>query len=252
MKDFQRPFNRFIELDVLRGIAVIGMIIFHYFFLINYLDITAYTMYEGWWLVLARSVEILFLILVGVSLALSYKKNAIVGGLIKDWYKKQYKRAGVIFAYAMTVSLVTFIFIPQQIIIFGILHFISISIVLLVPFAGKKYIPLILAGIAYVLSTIIHNTFASQKALLIFGFDVGGGSSIDYFPLFPWISLVLFGIFLGNSLYKNYQGKLLFLNDKNIFLVLLSWAGRQSIIIYMLHIPFLFLFIFFLQFIGLL
>lgn len=59
----QKPLNRFFELDVLRGTAIIGMVTFHYFYILDYLHFFRNNMYEGVYLLLARVVQFLFLTL---------------------------------------------------------------------------------------------------------------------------------------------------------------------------------------------
>ncbi len=63
---------------------------------------------------------------------------------------------------------------------------------------------------------------------------------LDYFPILPWFGLVLVGIFLGNTLYRDYKRRFPIKDVSNhpisrafIFL------GRNSLIIYLLHQPIL-------------
>lgn len=242
----KQHFHRFIELDVLRGVAIIGMIVFHFFYILDFLNILQNVMYEGGFLILARMVQVLFITLVGVSLAIAYQKHKVLGALKRSFYINQWKRTAMVLLFAMIITIITKIFVQERYVIFGILHFIGVSIFLLSPFAGQKIFPLILGVVAYFLGGIIKSTPVSQKWLLIFGFDVGGVSSIDYFPLFPWISLVFLGIFLGNTLYQDYR--LIFrIQLSHAIIPSIAWLGRNSLILYMLHIPLIFAFVFFLR-----
>ena len=47
--------ERFFELDLLRGIAIIMMIVFHFFFDLNYFGILQNEMYQGFWLIFQRN-----------------------------------------------------------------------------------------------------------------------------------------------------------------------------------------------------
>lgn len=243
--------TRFIELDILRGVAIVGMITFHYFFILDFLKIGSYEIDNGFLLILARVVQFLFLTLVGVSLAISHKKNVIKNLPIKNFYLSQLKRTAKIIGFAMLITLVTWLVIPQHYVAFGILHLIGISILILAPLAGQKMIVFLLAIIAYNLRYFVENIKVSPRWLQVLGFDVGGVSSIDHFPIFPWISLVLLGIGLGNILYKNFKSKIKF-NDPPKPFSMLAWFGQNSLIIYVTHIPLLFLLIFVMQFLKIL
>lgn len=67
---------RYIELDILRGLAIVMMIIYHFLFDLEYLGkLPAISLYTGFWKGFQISTAGLFLFLVGVSLTLSYNKR---------------------------------------------------------------------------------------------------------------------------------------------------------------------------------
>ena len=115
--------NRYSEVDILRGIAVLMMVIFHFVFDLNYFNVYKFNIYNGFWLYFARLIAIIFIFLVGVSLTLVYyRKNY---GFL-DYFKK----GSVVFGFGLLITLVTYLFLREGTIIFGILHFIGISIIL--------------------------------------------------------------------------------------------------------------------------
>ena len=63
----------------------------------------------------------------------------------------------------------------------------------------------------------------------------------DYFPLLPWFGIVLLGIFVGQLLYPGGARRF---NLPNLGggsgMKELVWLGRHSLIIYLIHQPFLF------------
>lgn len=185
-------------------------------------------MYEGGWLVLARFVQFSFLGLTGVSLAISYNRHG------QSFYKKQLLRGLHVFGMGMLITLVTYVFVREDYVKFGILHLIGLSIVFLHPFASKKYFNLILSLVIFVIAVLIDKTQVNSMIGFILGFKTTDISSLDYFPIFPWIGIVSLGAFLGNIIYKN-NNSLLKLNSGTFKPII--FLGRHSLIIYMTHIP---------------
>ena len=66
--------ERFWEIDFLRGIAIIMMVIYHLLYSLHYFSHYNINVYSGFWLYFARATAITFLFLVGVSLAVSFTK----------------------------------------------------------------------------------------------------------------------------------------------------------------------------------
>jgi len=212
--------ERYIDADFLRGLAVIGMIIFHIFFILDFYGILKNEMYQGAWLVLARFVQITFLLLVGVFVALPGQKYKEAGLPHKSFLFKQWKRAFKIFLLAMIVSVATYVVVGNLYVRFGILHLIALGISVSSFVAYNKSLSLFLG----VLSAIIGFWMG----------DIPVSSSLDYFPIFPWISVVFVGIWLGNLLYER---KLMGILKAHKFMRPILLLGRNSLFIYMLHVP---------------
>jgi uncharacterized membrane protein len=147
-----------------------------------------------------------------------------------------------IFSLGLVITLATWVLIGHGFIVFGILHFIGLSIILAYPFLKFKlwdfYLPfgafLILAGL--VLSTV---TFSSPW-LLWLGFIPIGFYTFDYFPILPWFGIVLIGLYFGNLLYPDSMQRFKIRDfSKSSLVRFLSFLGRHSLIIYFLHQPIL-------------
>jgi len=237
--------NRFLEIDLLRGIAVSGMIAYHFFFIgdfYNFFDINFKTLP---WLVIARFIQFIFLGLVGVSLAVS--KN--IG---MKFHLKQFKRFLVIVILAMSITFSTYILVPDRMIVWGVLHLIAFSILTLQFVAKKPLFTFSLGLFAMIFGFVIGRIGAEESLILnILGFNVTGFYALDYFPIFPWISVVAFGIVIGNLLYKNGRSVLGSViksslgSDgenklkKNHFVETMTLIGRHALFIYMTHFIFL-------------
>jgi len=236
--------KRFWEIDVLRGLAIVMMIIYHFLFDINYFGMYQLDISSGFLWFFARSTASIFLFLVGVSLSLSHSRAVIAGSyqIEGGMFFKYLKRGLKIFLLGLLITLATWLFIPQEFIVFGVLHFIGIAIILEYPFLNRKYFNLLL-GLIFVISGIFlaQQTYSTPWFLWL-GLQPSGFITVDYFPLLPWLGVVSFGLFAGGLLYKDYQRRFSLPDlSSNVFMKILSFLGRHSLIIYLLHQPVLIL-----------
>jgi len=228
--------QRFWEIDLLRGLAIIKMVIFNYSFALLYLGI--YTFKEG--LMFPGVAAAVFIFLVGLCLTISY--NRVRKKKQKEIYKKYFSRGLKIFGYGILITVITFLAFPEAFVIFGILHLIGISIILGQFFLKFKKLNLFLGLLIIVLGFYLQNFSFDFPWLLWLGLTPASLYTFDYFPILPWFGITLLGIFFGNVLYKN--GKRRFkIKDFSNFSVIrfLTFLGRKSLIIYLLHQPLLIL-----------
>jgi uncharacterized membrane protein len=95
--------SRYREIDGVRGIAILMMVIFHLVFDLGYFDIFPVSTSSGFWRYFGLSTASLFLLIVGVSFSLSYARTAET---ISGWqlYRKFLYRGAGIFALGIPVS----------------------------------------------------------------------------------------------------------------------------------------------------
>jgi uncharacterized membrane protein len=226
--------SRFIELDALRSFAVVGMVVFHFFFLLNYFGIGTFQMDSGMFLVLARLVQFSFLSLVGICLSISYQRRP------RGFHSRQIKRGAAVLFFGLIITGVTFLAIPDAYVRFGILHLIGSSILLFHLIVPYPWISLILSGFLFFFTPAIRAMTFESSLFYIVGFKSFSGAAVDYFPLFPWASLVLLGIFLGNRFYdsgsRQYFLPSFLLSDQ---VRRFGLSGSWSLFIYIIHIPLL-------------
>ncbi|MDP2691285.1 MAG: heparan-alpha-glucosaminide N-acetyltransferase [bacterium] len=236
--------SRFLELDVWRGLAIIGMIVFHFAFLLNYLSLVVINTGVGGLHLLARLVQWSFLLLVGIGLQLSYQKTIARNKAKGDFLKKNLIRGLMVLVCALVITLATALVIPEQYVRFGILHVIGVSMLLLGLIADRPKLALFISILIVFLTPIIFNQPTNIEVLVIFGFIPKGFQTIDYFPLFPWMAVPALGIFLGSFFYRNFQRRFkplpISLPGSSSFASL----GKKSLLIYMVHVPILIMVIF--------
>ncbi len=224
---------RFFEIDFLRGIAVLMMVVFHFFWDTNFFGLTNYSLYTGFFGIFQKLTAGAFLLLAGVSLSISYGRNKV------GFEKKFLFRALKIFGFGAVLTLFSLAFFPSEPIFFGVLHLIGFSIFLSVFFVKKKYLNLILGLLIIFLPAI----FNLQSIQLNYLFWVGLGKSVpalDFFPIVPWFGAVLLGLFFGNAFYRGTKPKIVLQKPDSKTLDLVCFLGRNSLLIYFAHQPVLF------------
>ncbi len=232
---------RFWEVDFARGLAILMMIVFHIVWDLKYFGYISINPYSGFWGYFQIATAGLFLLLVGVMLAYGAQKYA-------SKYSIHFaKRAVFIFLAALLVSFVTFILFPSEFIYFGILHLIAVSIILSIPFAKHKIIPLILGLFFIVVPNFINLQSIGINWLVWAGFSTPF-PTLDFEPLFPWFGAVLIGISLGNFIYSNKKAVIRIKQPKGkyvrIIISKIELFGRNSLAIYLIHQPVIFSLVF--------
>jgi len=235
--------QRFWEIDFLRGIAIIMMIAFHFFYDLNYFGAQRVNFDSGFWWWFGRTIATTFILLVGISLTLSYSR--IKRMKKRNLFKKYLFRGLKIFSYGLIITLVTWIFLKRGFIVFGILHFIGISIILAYPFLKLRFWNFLL-GITFILIGIyIGNFYLNSYWLMWLGLIPHYFYTVDYFPIFPWFGVTLIGLFLGNMIYPDGKRRLKISDISNFPLTrLLCFLGRNALLIYLIHQPILLIFLY--------
>lgn len=218
---------RFASLDALRGIAIVAMIGYHFsfdlaLFRVARLDFER----DAFWLAARAAIVTAFLATSGISLTLAR--------LQRTPEAKRWRRIAVIAACAVAVSAASALAFPRTWISFGILHAIAVSSVLAWPLTRVPRLALA-AGVAAIAAGLAfaHPAFDS-RALMWIGFTTMKPPTEDYVPLFPWLGVVLVGVWLGSVLAKRSFAPLAGLAKSPRAI---RWLGRHSLAVYMLHQP---------------
>jgi uncharacterized membrane protein len=236
--------TRYWEVDALRGVAIIMMVVYHlmwdlwYFRILPELILTA-----GFWKYFQRTTASLFLILVGVSLTISYRRAVVAQGTTAGLFPKFLRRGLGIFALGMLITLGVWLSGVGSV-HFGILHLIGFSVVAAYPLLRFRWLNLALWLVLYSAGGWMASIHSAQLWLVWLGITPQPYLAVDYFPVIPWFGVVLLGVFLGNTLYTP-TGRLVPLPDLSAWLPVrgLRFLGRHSLVIYLIHQPILIAFL---------
>lgn len=226
--------KRIWELDALRGLCIICVVIVHLIYdLVNLYGILQWN-YPAWFSFIKDWGGVIFILLSGICATLG--SRCIRRGLL-------------VFACGMVCTGVTMYmtrlgFDRSIIIYFGVLHCLGTCMVL---WATYKHLPwwalllhgLFLAALGLYLDRLItlQALATTNRYLMPLGIYWRGFASSDYFPLLPHLGFFLLGGAIGKTLYKSRTSLMPKVKEKNALLRGLCFCGRQSLWIYLLHQP---------------
>lgn len=224
--------QRIWELDALRGICILGMVVVH--FIYDLVDLYALVdwQYPAAFLFIRDWGGVLFLLISGICVTLG---------------SRSVRRGLTVFACGMlctavTAGMVALGFAGKSMVIwFGILHCLGICMLLWspmkrLPVPALAVLGILLIGLGFYLDANIRVDF---PWLVPLGLRFPGFASSDYFPLLPYLGFFLLGAVLGKTVYRSKTSLLSRVNSQNPILRFLSGCGRHSLWIYLLHQPIL-------------
>lgn len=227
--------KRIWELDVLRGVFILNMIIFHlaydliYLFgivkLVNPVAIAIYEFGNDWF-------GAPFLFISGICV--TFSSRPVRRGLVVIG-------CGMLIT-AVTVGMYLLGFAGKDIIIyFGVLQCLGVCMLLWplfkkLPTPALAVLGILLALVGLYLKNHIRVDF---PWLIPLGIPSYSFASSDYFPLLPNFGYFLIGAVLGRRFYPQRTTLLPKVNDRNPVIRFLGFWGEHSLLIYLLHQPIL-------------
>jgi uncharacterized membrane protein len=214
------------EIDLLRGLAIVLMVIFHFGY-----DLTVF----GWvdfstskdieWRIFRSVIVSSFLLAVGMSSYLAYHKSVNK--------KKLTMAVGKLFAVSLFITLGSLFMHSNTWVYFGIIHFITVALPISVLFVSAPFIALVIGtGCLVGYWTGILNLYPIwQWSVLHLGIPT---RTVDLVSFFPWIGVVLIGVFVMHK--ELFHIKI----NSNSVLNKLVYLGQHSLIIYLIHQPILY------------
>ena len=239
---------RYPKIDILRGLCLISMIIYHTVWDLVYIHGFDWMWYRSdWAFVWQQSICWTFILLSGFCLPMG---------------KHPVRRGVIVFVAGGIITVVTLIVMPEQPIIFGVLTFIGSCTILvgvlnkflykkmsLIPVVVGMAISFLLFAFTYSVNDRTVGVFGEELIRLpsilysnylttFLGFPQSGFFSTDYFSIVPWIFLFMAGYFAHFLVFDTNGGGRTWLQRGHC--KPLEWMGRHSLLIYMLHQPFVY------------
>ena len=229
--------SRLWEIDALRGIAVVAMVLYHFSY-----DLAFFGLFDpgffrsGFGLEAGRTIGTTFIFLAGLSLPLSYRR--VSGGSGHKPFRKYLGRGLRIFAYGLVITFLTWIFVPDEMILFGVLHLIGLSIIFAYPLLEFGLPNAVLGLGCLVAGAFLQNLGPGPPWLVWLGLRANF-FMLDYWPIFPWFGVVLLGVFVGNTLYGDRGKRTSHTTPPLLAIRPLTFLGRHSLPVYLVHQPIL-------------
>jgi uncharacterized membrane protein len=236
--------GRFWEIDLLRTLAIVLMIVFHALYVPKYLgiaDTMTVVRYGFWWWFPRVTAVAPFTFLAGLSLAITDSRGRrisefLIGGL-KIRISAFVLRGVRIFALGMVITLFTWLVDREGYVRFGILHFFGIAFMIGHFFTRFRFINLALGVALLAIGIYLDSMYFDFSSLLWLGLKPHGVRMMDYIPLLPWFGLFLLGMFCSKMLYPegNRRFSIRELNDP--VTRALTLPGRHPLVIYLAQWP---------------
>jgi uncharacterized membrane protein len=218
--------------DVARGVAIVLMFAFHFCFDLNYFGFVQFDIYhDPFWRYARAAIVTLFLLVVGVSLLLAHAEGI-------RWPAVR-RRTLQLVAAAALVTAGSYLLFPRSYIFFGVLHFIALASLLALPFVRVPKLALVAGLLLLWLGLGYSSPVFDQPLLNWFGLMTNKPVTEDYVPLLPWLGVVLTGLFIGDRLRSSRGGLAQWQGTEGLWREL-GWAGRHSLLLYLLHQPLFF------------
>lgn len=228
---------RYRLLDELRGLDLISMMLYHGMWDVVFLFGVTQKWYTGLpGFVWQQSICWVFILLSGFCLPLGHHP---------------FRRGAVVFGAGALVTAVTLLFLPEDVVWFGVLTLLGSSMLLTaaldplfrrVPPSAGVAVSALLFWVTYPTMNGFWNLPGLRLALpqalyaswptAYLGFMPKSFFSTDYFPLLPWLFLFWAGYFLHHLVGRERLAPL-----RRSVCPPLGWMGRHSLALYLLHQP---------------
>lgn len=212
----------------MRGSALVGMVAYH-----GAWDLHAFGLLDAdpnaspAWRIFGNGIAGLFLALSGFGLSLSGRQDASL--------RRTGLRLGRIAVAAVLVTVATRLAVPAAPIWFGILHCMVVTNAVALALRSLPTLAVLAAAaVAWAAPSLLRGTVGAGWNWT--GLSMLEPATLDFRPVLPWLAPVLLGMVLGRSAVAEWQwpGR-----KARPIAWPLTWAGRHSLLVYLLHQPLL-------------
>ena len=223
--------NRIWELDALRGLCILCVVVIHTLFDLVYFAGVPLRL-PAWYLFIQQYGGVIFIVLSGCCATLG---------------SRSFRRGVIVFGCGLLITAVTWAmyrlgFADRDVVIwFGVLHLIGACMMLYPLFRRLPTAALAPMGLVMIVAGyLMQSVTVEARFLFPIGLVYPGFTSGDYFPLLPHLGWFLLGVCVGRTLYRKKQTLLPGKAASSLPARFFCWCGRQSLWIYLLHQPLVF------------
>lgn len=219
--------KRIQAVDFIKGIDIVLMVLFNYSVTLSYFGLIQMPSNFLYSFVFPRAIALIFIFFSGVAAYVSYQRRR------ENFSKRYFFRGAKLLVFALFITFFTYIFVPEGTVIFGILHFFALTSFLLPLFIRYNTFNLFAGALIILSGFYLQRIKFDISYLLWLGLTPANFSTFDYFPLLPWLGVLMLGIYFGKRIAERtsemeFRSKL-----ANVFMFL----GKNSLTIYLLHQP---------------
>ena len=226
-------------IDEVRGLAILLMVIYHTFF-----DLVV---------LFGLDLPIFFSPAMNVIRDFFAGLFIFISGTACRFSRSNLKRGVLCFGFGMLMTYATALVMPEELILFGILHLLGVCMILssfVLPVLDKAnlWIGMIVCFLLFWLTVDITRGYVGLPGGIGWSFSVGGlgdgllfpfglpaadFSSSDYFPLLPWMFVFFAGVYFGKLVVDRKLPAFCYQTHCRP----LAFVGRNTLWIYLLHQP---------------
>ncbi len=211
---------RYQEIDFARGVAVVLMLLYHFFFDASYFG--KLTLSGDFWYFFPRFIGGMFIFISGFT-------TSVVYGSASNVFSRVARKTVKLAAIAAGITTATYIFAPREVVVFGIIHFFAAATIASLAFINRPGLCMSFGVMLFSLGLLLQQIRVHTSALVWLGVMPYGFATLDYYPFLPWFGVFLIGMFFG-SYYRPIDKKMRGCG----FIELL---GRNSLKIYLIQHP---------------
>jgi uncharacterized membrane protein len=229
--DASRPTQRLPVVDLVRGLAIVQMVAYHFIYDLTYFGWLRIQMTEQpEWIAWRNAIVSQFLLVVGVGIGLGDAAGRSEARFWRRWLQ--------IAGAATLVSIASAWLFGPRLIWFGILHFVAVALLLARALPARGAPNLAIGAAALLLGLAVRDARFDPPWLDWIGLAAHKPATEDYVPLLPWFGVVAIGVGLarlwqrrGLALPRSWQ------RLDSAPARALRWMGRWPLTIYLVHQP---------------
>ena len=225
-------------LDVFRGLSVLAMMVYHFFWDLAYFNFIEFQyITNGFPLFIAQCIGASFIIISGISSRLA--------SLSSDYRIKFLRRIGVLILICSLITSLTYFLDKTSFIFFGVLHFlVTCSLISFFLIKTNKGHVLFILFIFSLILSISEIKYDLPNYFAWIGLNEEVPITNDFYPIIPWISFYFFGAWISRPVanYLTKKNRVGYFGIQKLTSIYsgLQFLGRNSLTFYILHQPIFF------------